>query len=225
MRILETAELEIKTTLTGWKLVTTTFLLFDIRTAVGPLEVYLQNLESLRSLRNLPAFEAEGFEAFEISRFFYEMPRRIRLRCLRSLREPEEAEKCIKRIHPRSKVTTQGYEPSLSTEPIFRCLNWSQKCTCKCQSKWVSDALLSSQVWAEEGNSGKQNLHWKSKKKMNCYPVKYGLKRETQENKVCTENPRRWTGCICLERLKSKKHYFIPSGNWEMKLWIESSKL
>ena len=61
MRILETAELEMKAIFIGWKLVTTTFLLFDIRTTVDPLEVYLQNLESLRSLRNLPGFEAEGF--------------------------------------------------------------------------------------------------------------------------------------------------------------------
>ena len=40
-------------------MVTRTFLLFDIRTAVVPLEVYLQNLESVRSLRNYPAFEAD----------------------------------------------------------------------------------------------------------------------------------------------------------------------
>ena len=53
---------------------TTTFLLFDIRTRVGPLEVYLQNLKSLQSLRNLPAFEAEGFEAFEICRFSERCP-------------------------------------------------------------------------------------------------------------------------------------------------------
>ena len=69
MRVLKTAELEMKAIFIGWKLVTTTFLLFDIRTAVGPLEVYLQNLKSLRNLRNLPAFEAEGFEAFEICPF------------------------------------------------------------------------------------------------------------------------------------------------------------
>ena len=54
---------------------TTTFLLFDIRTTVGPLEVYLQNLKSLRSLRNLPALEAEGFEAFEICRFSERCPK------------------------------------------------------------------------------------------------------------------------------------------------------
>ena len=41
----------------------------------------------LWSLRNLP--------------FFREMPKRIRFRCLRSLREPEEAETCTKRIHPK----------------------------------------------------------------------------------------------------------------------------
>ena len=46
---------------------------FDIRTAVGPLEVHLQNLKSLRSLRHLSAFEAEGFEVFEICHFFREM--------------------------------------------------------------------------------------------------------------------------------------------------------
>ena len=33
---------------------TTTFLSFDIRITVGPLEVYLKNLKSLRSVRNLP---------------------------------------------------------------------------------------------------------------------------------------------------------------------------
>ena len=55
MRILKTAELEMKFIFIGWKLVTTTFLLFDIQrapipTTVGPLEVYLQNLKSLQSL-------------------------------------------------------------------------------------------------------------------------------------------------------------------------------
>ena len=69
MRILKTVELEMNAVFIDWKLVMTTFLLFHIRTTVGPLEVYLQNLESLRSLRNLPAFEAEGFEAFGICRF------------------------------------------------------------------------------------------------------------------------------------------------------------
>ena len=69
MRILKTAELEMKAIFIGWKLATTTFLLFDIRTTGGPLEVYLQNLKSLQSLRKLPASEAEGFEPFEISRF------------------------------------------------------------------------------------------------------------------------------------------------------------
>ena len=43
-----------------------TILSFDIRTTIGPLEVYLQNLKSLRRLQNLPAFAAEGFEASEI---------------------------------------------------------------------------------------------------------------------------------------------------------------
>ena len=59
----------------GSKLSTLTFLSFDIRTTVGPLEVYLQNLKSLRSLRSLPAFEAEGFGAFEISRFSERCPK------------------------------------------------------------------------------------------------------------------------------------------------------
>ena len=58
----------------GWKLVMMTFLLFDIRTTVGPLEVYLQNLKFVRSLKNFPAFEAEGFEAFEICRFSEKCP-------------------------------------------------------------------------------------------------------------------------------------------------------
>ena len=61
MRIMKTAELE------GYfhwlRTVMMTFLLFDIRTTIGPLEV------SVRSLQNLPAFEAEGSEAFEICRF------------------------------------------------------------------------------------------------------------------------------------------------------------
>ena len=52
-----------------------TFLLFDIRTTVGPLEVYLQNLNFVRSLKNFPAFEAEGFEAFEICRFSGKCPK------------------------------------------------------------------------------------------------------------------------------------------------------
>ena len=69
MRIPKTAKLEMKDIFIGGKLFTTTFLLFDIRTTVGLLEVHSQNLKSLRSLRNLPAFEAEGFEAFEICRF------------------------------------------------------------------------------------------------------------------------------------------------------------
>ena len=60
----------------------------------------LQNLISLRSLRNLPAFEGEGFEAFEICCFSERSPKRIRFRCLRSLRKTKEAEKCTKRIHP-----------------------------------------------------------------------------------------------------------------------------
>ena len=75
MRILKTAELEMKAIFIGSKLATTTFLSFDIRTAVGPLVVYLQNLKSLRSLRSLPAFEAEGFEAFEICRFSERCPK------------------------------------------------------------------------------------------------------------------------------------------------------
>ena len=76
MRILKTAELEMKAIFIGWKLATTTFLSFDdIRTTAGPLDVYLQNLKSLRSLRNLPAFEAEGFEAFEICRFSGRCPK------------------------------------------------------------------------------------------------------------------------------------------------------
>ena len=74
MKILKTAELEMNSIFIGWKLVTTTFLLFDIQTTVGPLEVYLQNLESLWSLRNLPASEA-GFEAFEICRFSERYPK------------------------------------------------------------------------------------------------------------------------------------------------------
>ena len=60
--ILKIAELEIKAIFIGQKLVMTKFLLFDIQTTVGPLEVYLHNLKSLQSLQNLPAFEA-GFEA------------------------------------------------------------------------------------------------------------------------------------------------------------------
>ena len=60
MRILKTAEM--KAIFVGSKLATTTFLSFDIRTTVGPLKVYLQNLKSLRSLRSLPAFDAEGLE-------------------------------------------------------------------------------------------------------------------------------------------------------------------
>ena len=75
MRIPKTAELEMKAIFIGWKLVTTKFLLFDIRTTLGPLEVYLQNLKSLRSLRNLPALEAEGFEALEICRFSERCPK------------------------------------------------------------------------------------------------------------------------------------------------------
>ena len=69
MRILKAAELQMKAIFIGWKLARTRFLSFDVRTAVGPLEIYVQSLKSLRSLRNLPAFEAEGFEAFEICRF------------------------------------------------------------------------------------------------------------------------------------------------------------
>ena len=75
MRILKTTELEMKAIFIGSKLATTTFLSFDIRTTVGPLEVYLQNVKSLRSLRNLPGFEAEGFEAFEICRFQERCPK------------------------------------------------------------------------------------------------------------------------------------------------------
>ena len=56
----------------GSKLVTTTFLSFDIQTTVGPLEVYLQNLKSLRSL---PDFEAEGFGTFKICRFSERCPK------------------------------------------------------------------------------------------------------------------------------------------------------
>ena len=48
-------------------------MLFDIQTTVGPLEVYLQNLESLR---NLPAFEVEGLKAFEICRFSERCPKK-----------------------------------------------------------------------------------------------------------------------------------------------------
>ena len=51
------------------------FLSFDIRTTIGPMEVYLQNLKSLRSLRNLPAFEEEGLKAFEICRFSERCPK------------------------------------------------------------------------------------------------------------------------------------------------------
>ena len=54
---------------------TTTFLLFDLPTTVGSLEVYLQNLKFLLSLRNLPAFEAEGFEAFKIWCFSERCPK------------------------------------------------------------------------------------------------------------------------------------------------------
>ena len=57
---------EMKAIFIAWKLVTTTFLLFDIRT---PVEVYLQNLKSLRTLRNPPTFEAEGSETFQICHF------------------------------------------------------------------------------------------------------------------------------------------------------------
>ena len=92
MRILKTAELQIKAIFIGWKLGTTTLSSFDIRTTVGPLEDYL------RSLRNLPAFGVEGFEALEICRFFWEMPKRICFWCLQSLQKTEEAEKCTKRI-------------------------------------------------------------------------------------------------------------------------------
>ena len=47
MRILKTAELEMKAIFINCILATTTFLSFDIRTTVGPPEVYLQNLKSL----------------------------------------------------------------------------------------------------------------------------------------------------------------------------------
>ena len=74
-------------------LATTTFLSFDIRTTVGPPEVYLQKSE----ISNLPAFEAEGSEAFEICHFYREMPQRIRFRCLR---KREEAEKLYQKHAP-----------------------------------------------------------------------------------------------------------------------------
>ena len=49
-----------------------------------------------------PSFQAEGFEAFEICRFSERCPKGIRFRCLQSLRKTEEAEKCTKRIHPKT---------------------------------------------------------------------------------------------------------------------------
>ena len=105
MKILKTAELEMKAIFVGSKLATTTFLSFDIRTTVGPLKVYLQNLKSLRSLRSLPVFEASAYQFLRFWSlrnlpFSREIPKRIRFRCVRSLRKPEEAEKCTKRIHP-----------------------------------------------------------------------------------------------------------------------------
>ena len=53
----------------------TTFLSFDIRTTVGPLEVYVQNLTSLRNLRNLPAFEAEGLKPSKSAVFSRDAPK------------------------------------------------------------------------------------------------------------------------------------------------------
>ena len=69
MRILKTAELETKSIFIGWKLVTTTFLLF-------PYSNYSRPTGSLFTKSEIPAksakpssFEAEGLEAFEICRF------------------------------------------------------------------------------------------------------------------------------------------------------------
>ena len=80
----------------GSKLATTTFLSFDIRTIVGPLEDYLQNLKSLRSLRDLLAIEVEGFEASAIfPRDVQKNTSSMSAKCAKK----EEAEKCTKKIH------------------------------------------------------------------------------------------------------------------------------
>ena len=71
---------------------TTTFLSFDIRITVGPLEVYLKNLKSLRSVRNLPVLRQKVLKPPK-SAVFPRAAQRICFRCLRSLRKTEEAEK------------------------------------------------------------------------------------------------------------------------------------
>ena len=86
MRILKTAELEIKAIFIGGKLGMTSFLLFDIWTTAGPLEVYLQNLTSLQSLQNLPAFETEGFEAFKFAVFLRDSQKNTFLMSVKSVK-------------------------------------------------------------------------------------------------------------------------------------------
>ena len=143
---------------------TTTFLLFDIRTTVGPLEVYLQNLESLRSLRNLSAFEAEGFEAFEIGRF--------------SMKCPEEYVFDVCEV-----CENQKRQKNVSKEYTLEARLQHKDTSLRCQQSQFFGVL-----------TGLKNAHANvnlSECQMLCYPVKYGLKRETQENKICTENPRR----------------------------------
>ena len=88
---------------------TTTFLLFDIRTTVCPLEVYLQYLKSLRSLGNFPALEAEGFEAFEICRFSERFPKE----CVFDVCEVCENQKSQKNV---------------SKEYTKSCMGWPNEC-------------------------------------------------------------------------------------------------